>query len=159
MIIWTALCTLINFTAMAQFVFVSKTIIIRFNEIYSDLEFLIKEKIPFDEPIILKFYQRHYLVCEMVTDSNNYWKKYLFIFYVIFVPLVTIQLYELLIAPMSSFMAKIVFFVSTTGCLGQILRISFSASSVVFEAHRPYHAIHGLTIKKWSLEVKTQVRF
>jgi len=144
---------------MAQFVFVSKAIIIRFSEIYADLEFLINENVPFDEPILIKFYQRHYLVCEMVTNANNYWKKYLFVFYVIYVPLVTIQLYELLIASMPSFMVKIMFFVSTTGCLGQILRVSFSSSSVVFEAHRPYHLVHGLTIRKWSIEVKTQVSF
>lgn len=157
-IIWTCLCTLINFTAMAQFVFVSKAIIIRFNEIFLDLEFLINDNVPFDEPVFIKFYQRHYLVCEMVTEANIYWKKYLFIFYVVFVPLVTIQLYELLIAFVSSYMVKIVFFISTTGCLGQILRVSFSASSVVFEAHRPYHLIHGLTIRNWSIEVKTQVK-
>ena len=141
---------------MVQFVNLCLSIRKRFKEVFRDLEFIINGNEIINENILKQIQRKHYMAMEMVIRSNEFWKKYLFQFYIIFISLCVIMAYQSIFAD-CTILVRCALFIITIGVFLQLSQISFTAAALSIEAHRPYHIVYGISVNCNDIYVKNQV--
>src|SRR5258708_7093055 len=97
-IVWSIITIMITISSMTRFVFICKSLCLRYEEVYDDIKYMLKNKEKFSSDFVktLNTIQRkHYAISDVLKHANSYWKIYLFIFYMISVPLEVFLLYKL----------------------------------------------------------------
>ena len=141
---------------MVQFVNLCLSIRKRFKEVFRDLEFILNGNEIINENVIKQIQRKHYMAMEMVMHSNQFWKKYLFQFYIIFVSLCVIISYQSIFAH-CTILLRCAHFAITIGVFSQLSQISFTAAALSIEAHRPYHIVYGMSVNCDDIYVRNQV--
>ena len=155
-LLWSFLSALFSLTLMAQFCGVCHAIRIRFMEIYDDLEYIEHENRSITELLIKQIQHKHYVALEMVMRSNQFWKKYLFQFYIIFVSMCVIISYRIIFSDLT-LSVRFICSVITIGGFMLLSVVSIEAAVLSISAHRPYHIVYGLMVRSDDPNIKNQV--
>lgn len=157
--VWSIITFIVNFTTMAQFVLTCKALQIRFHEVSDDLQYITGgtfKNIESAVNILTSLQEKHFKVIEMVLEANSYWKKYIFFFYLIFIPQVCFLSYQTIFGS-SDILERIIIFVWTFGGFTQVAVVSLSAAAISTYAHHPHHFLYGVSFQAPE-NIKAQVK-
>ena len=176
-VVWCLVATIVNLTALFHYFILTRAIIIRFTEVRFDFESAIRSKPPAEPWVLSKLFEKHYIVCDMVIGSNQYFKTYLFFFFTIMVThecFLFYQIFTVRNALSVSFLLIKISFIhiyhkienQIKAVIGfyivfdaiQILLVSLCSAKITSSAHKPYHVVHGVGKMTLPEDVQVQVR-
>jgi hypothetical protein len=109
--------------------------------------------------MIGRLLEEHNDLCQQICNYNKYWKKFLTIFYSIFMSIVCILTYVVFIFPGLKWFLRVEYAVVLSGHLLVIIIITYSASSVSHFNHKLNRNLCSFMVKNClSIDIKMKVK-
>lgn len=155
--LWGTTSSVINQSAIGQFVFVTKTINLTYCNITKQLKGLANGYLTGQQlsDQLIRLQLRHNMATKFLASANQFWKWYLFNFYLTSVPVCIGLTYTLI----TKFKGNEIVLIWVIGNLLAIIIVSSFAAKVANEATKPYGEIYDILGMPMDDDTKKQALF